>query len=129
MLLDTHALIWLLDDVSALGPHARERIRDAGTVYVSAASVWEVAIKMARGRLDASSQLLTQVADADLTWLPVTPDHAWSVRSVEGLPHGDPFDRLLVAQAATEQLTFVTADRAILGATLMPAVTMLDARL
>ena len=129
MLLDTHVLLWLLDDVPSLGHRARARIADADTVYVSAASVWEVAIKAARGRLEASPHLLTQVAEADLTWLPVTPDHAWAVQDTQGLPQRDPFDRLLVAQAAAEQLTFVTADRAILGATLTPSVTVLDARL
>ncbi|MEP6648643.1 MAG: type II toxin-antitoxin system VapC family toxin [Lapillicoccus sp.] len=129
MLLDTHALLWLLDDVPALGPRARAAIANAALVHASAASVWEVAIKVARGRLAASPDFLTQVEEASLRWLPVTPRHAWTVQTLEGLAQGDPFDRLLVAQAAEENLTFVSADRAILGASLTPAITVLDARL
>jgi PIN domain nuclease of toxin-antitoxin system len=76
-----------------------------------------------------SQALPKQIDAAGVEWLPVTPAHAWSVQYLTGLPHGDPFDRLLVAQAAAEQLTFVTADRAILTSELTPAVTVLDARL
>ena len=128
MLLDTHVVLWLLDNSSRLGPEARAAIMTSTAVHVSAASIWEIAIKASGGRLDVSDDLLQQIAEAAFTVLPVTETHAWGVRGLVGLPHGDPFDRLLVAQAAAEQLTFVTADRAILGATLSPEVTVLDAR-
>lgn len=129
MLLDTHVLLWLLAGHSRLGSATKHVIANASRVTLSAASAWEVAVKVTAGRLNAPEALLERVASAGLEWLPVTPDHAWSVRRLEGLPQGDPFDRLLVAQAAFERLTFVTADRAILGASLTPAVTVLDARL
>lgn len=129
MLLDTHALLWFLMDNSQLGPRARSALDAAGGVYISAASAWETAIKVASGRLEAPAALLAQATEAGLTWLSITPEHAWAVREIQGLPLGDPFDRLLVAQAASEQLTLLTADRAILGASLTPAVTVLDARL
>lgn len=128
MLLDTHVMLWLLMDNAQLGHRAKETMKRATNVYVSAASAWETAIKVASGRLTAPKTLLAQVTEADLTWLSVTPHHAWAVGELRGLPHADPFDRLLVAQAAAEQLTFVTADRAILAAPIIPAVTVLDAR-
>ena len=129
MLLDTHVLLWFMSSARALGSRARASIHDAPTLYASAASLWEIAIKSAAGRLDVRDDLLAKIEAARVEWLPVTPSHAWGVRDLVGLPHGDPFDRLLVAQAAVEQLTFVTADRAILGATLTPVVTVIDARL
>jgi len=129
VLLDTLALLWFLMNDSQLGPRARGALDTASGVYVSAASAWETATKVAAGRLEVPEALLAQAVEAGLTWLSIRPEHAWAVRETQGLPDGDPFDRLLVAQAAAEQLTFVTADRAILGATLTPSVTLLDARL
>lgn len=67
------------------------------------------------------------VEQAGLQWLPITPGHAWSTREVTGLPHRDPFDRLLVAQAREEGMPLLTADRALLAAEI-PGVTMLEAR-
>lgn len=128
MLLDTHVVLWLLDNAPRLGAETRAAILTAAAVHVSAASIWEIAIKVSGGRLDVSQDLLQHIADAALTVLPVTETHAWGVRDNFGMTHGDPFDRLLVAQAAAERLTFVTADRAILGATLTPTITVLDAR-
>ena len=129
MLLDTHTLLWLLDDETALGPKARSLINSASAVHASAASAWELAIKAARGRFKASPDFVGQVNEAGLVWLSVTTRHAWAVRTLSGLPHRDPFDRLLVAQAADEQMVLLTADRAILAATVSPAVTVINARM
>ena len=78
---------------------------------VSAASLWEIAIKVAIGKLDAPMDLPERVEDFGFELLAVTADHAWRVRSLP-LHHGDPFDRILVAQAQLEQLTIVTSDTA-----------------
>lgn len=128
-LLDTHVLLWLLDDSPQLGEHTRDWLAERATVHVSAASVWEVAIKAELGKLSVPEDLVARVEAAGLEWLAVSPQHAWAVRSVSGLPHRDPFDRMLLAQAATEGLTLVTADALILGAEIAPAVRIRDARL
>ena len=128
MLLDTHVLLWFMQSARELGPLASASIRSAAIVYASAASLWEIAIKMAAGRLEVRDDLLDKIEAARLEWLPVSPTHAWGVRNTVGLRHGDPFDRLLVAQAMAERLAFVTADRAILGAMLAPELSVVDAR-
>lgn len=130
MLLDTHVLIWLLEGDERLGVEARASMARVTDVHVSAASLWEIAIKVELGRLQAPDDLPDVVQRAGLQHLSVTAEHAWSVQQVAGLPHRDPFDRLLVAQAAVEGLTLLTADRALLAASarLQPAVRLLDAR-
>jgi PIN domain nuclease of toxin-antitoxin system len=108
LLLDTHVLIWW-DEGRRLAGAARRAIEAADTVYVSAASAWEVAIKIGLGRLRPSRTVEEAVEESGFLELPVTFRHA---QRVAGLPahHRDPFDRLLVAQAETEGLTFVTRD-------------------
>lgn len=110
LLLDTHALLWSVGDTDRLSPAARD-VLSAGVVpaYVSAASVWEIAIKRASGKLKAPDDLLDQVAAARFGELGVTFKHAMLAGS---LPrhHSDPFDRMLVAQAQSEKLTLVTGD-------------------
>jgi PIN domain nuclease of toxin-antitoxin system len=112
-LLDTHALLWWLFDDPRLGPAAREAMEDpANVVFVSAASVWEIAIKRALGKVSAPDDLSEQVEDAGFEPLPVGFDHAERVGALP-LRHRDPFDRLLVAQALVEGATIVTVDRLI----------------
>jgi PIN domain nuclease of toxin-antitoxin system len=89
---------------------ADEAIGDpANTPFVSAASVWEIAIKRALGKLAAPDDLLDQLEGRDVVSLPVTAGDAWYVRN---LPrhHQDPFDRVLVAQAVLRDLVVLTAD-------------------
>ncbi len=110
LLLDTHALLWWLDDPQRLSKTAREAIRDGkNTVYISAAVVWEIAIKRALGKLDAPHDLEAVMAANRFLPLPVTIPHALAV---ETLPnhHRDPFDRLLIAQALHEGFQFVSRD-------------------
>lgn len=112
-LLDTHALLWWLFDDPRLGPEARDVIGDpANVVFVSAVSVWEIAIKRAVGKLEAPHDVPDRIDDAGFERLPVGFDHAERVGT---LPrhHGDPFDRLLIAQALVEGATLVTSDRRI----------------
>lgn len=113
LLLDTHTLIWWLSASPRLGPSARAAIDDpASDVYVSAVSASEIAIKKALGKLTAPDDLEHQVTANGFTGLGLTIRHALAVGA---LPphHGDPFDRMLIAQARVEGLTFVTADRII----------------
>lgn len=108
LLLDTHVLIWW-DEGRRLEAGARRAIEEADTVYVSAASAWEVAIKIGLGRLRPSRTVELAASESGFLELPVTFRHA---ERVVRLPthHRDPFDRLLIAQADVEELTLVTRD-------------------
>lgn len=107
LLLDTHSLIWLSEGNRRLGGRAKAAIT-VGTVFVSSISVWEIAIKSAQGRLDATA-LLPWLEQADFPELAFTAAHG---RDAGALPrhHGDPFDRALVAQARVGNLVLVTSD-------------------
>jgi PIN domain nuclease of toxin-antitoxin system len=116
LLLDSHVLLWAYDDFRRLSSAARREMeRPSNTIYVSAASVWELAIKLASGKLRVRN--LTDVGEFEMRAiesgfieLPVTMRHAAAVADL-GLLHADPFDRLLIAQARIEGLTVVTTDR------------------
>ena len=113
LLLDTHIALWALTDDPRLSSQARALIEaPSNQVAVSAASVWEIAIKHALGRGDmpiSGAEALDWFRQAGYDLIPVTPAHA---AAVEQLPdhHRDPFDRLLVAQAATEPMRLLTHD-------------------
>ena len=130
LLLDTHVLLWLLAGDHRLGSGSRGAIEGAARVHVSAASLWEIAIKAGLGRLTVPDDLPDVVEASGLETLPVTSAHAWGVRHLAGLEHRDPFDRMLLTQAALEGLTFLTVDGAILAAAdrIEPRVEVLDAR-
>lgn len=124
VLLDTHVLLWLLDDSPRLGVRTRDRITRSGAVYVSAASTWELAIKAAIGKITLPDDLDDAIDRSAVRDLPVTRRHT-SVSDLTALPHKDPFNAILVAQATVERLTLVTADSKLLTA--LPDA--LDARL
>ena len=114
LLLDTHVLLWMAEGSRKLGKRAAAVIADpASEIWLSAASVWEIANKAARGRLRLSvpmaKWLPSRVRENDLQPLPVTQDH---VIAAAELPrhHEDPFDRMLIGQAQIEDLTILTAD-------------------
>lgn len=111
MLLDTHALLWFLaGDRRHIGKKLRARIEEEATT-VSSASIWEIAIKVRLGKLDAPPDLPDRVRQLGFDILPISAEHAWRVRD---LPphHRDPFDRLLIAQAQVERLPILSADPA-----------------
>jgi PIN domain nuclease of toxin-antitoxin system len=112
-LLDTHALIWFLKADAELSDYARSVLRDTGNVrFVSAASFWEIAIKVALGKIQLDlpfSELNLLMKKVGFEWLPIEFEHTLKVSSLP-LLHRDPFDRMLVAQALAEQLTIVTKD-------------------
>ena len=114
LLLDTHVLLWWLDDPAQLSEAAGAAIRDEGNVVcVSAATAWEIVIKKALGKLDAPDNLDEVLRDCRFTPLPISVAHALAVRSLP-MRHRDPFDRMLVAQAHTEGMTVVTRDPKVL---------------
>ncbi len=108
LLLDTHVLIWW-DEGRRLSAQARRAIAEAEEVFVSAASAWEVAIKVGLGRLRPTRTVEDAAGESGFVELPVTFQHASRVGSLP-LHHRDPFDRLLAAQAEVEGLTLVTRD-------------------
>ena len=111
LLLDTHALLWWLADAPLADP-AREAIASPeSTVLASAASVWEISIKRALGKLRTGEDLSGAIGAAGFDPLPIGVDHA---EAAGALPshHRDPFDRMLVAQAMITGSTLVTRDRA-----------------
>ena len=113
LLLDSHVLLWWLADDPRLGAKARGAISEGeNEVAVSAATVWEIEIKKAAGKLRTDADLWETVREGGFRELAITADHA---RDAATLPahHRDPFDRMLVAQARREGLTLVTADPAI----------------
>ena len=113
LLLDTHALVFLLSEPERLTRAAREAIGDpANDVAFSAVNVWEVEIKAALGKLvPPAEDTLAAARSLPLGELAMTADHA---RAAGRLPahHRDPFDRALIAQARVEGLTVVTRDGA-----------------
>ena len=108
LLLDTHVLIWW-DAGARLAPAAVRAIESADEVLVSAASAWEIAIKMALGKLSASRALADVITECGFAELPVLVRHTPLLATLPPL-HRDPFDRLLVAQAMADRLTLVTRD-------------------
>ena len=112
LLVDTHALIWLIEQDARLPPTVLDAVLDPDTdVFVSIASFWELSIKRGAGKLRFSdTDLNRSIAGAEFIELPIYRSHALAVSY---LPphHRDPFDRLLVAQAMIERLTLVTDDR------------------
>ncbi|MGH7918309.1 MAG: type II toxin-antitoxin system VapC family toxin [Candidatus Dormibacteraceae bacterium] len=112
LLLDTNVVVWLLvDDRRSISGSALAALEDEDNrTFVSAASVWEIAIKRSLGNLDLDPRWAAVLTGLDFDRLPVTSEHA---AYVEHLPwhHRDPFDRLLVAQAIVEGDALVTSDR------------------
>lgn len=113
LLADSHVLVWWLDDPGRLSAGAREAIADPrNDVLISAASIWELGLKIARGKLRMPENFLTVLREDGFSDLAVTNDHAR--RSIHLPPvHGDPFDRMLIAQSLEEGLVLVTRDQLI----------------
>ena len=114
LLIDTHILLWMAGEPERLSPSAAAALVDpANEVFVSAVSVWEIAIKRALGRLMFPLERLDALlAEMVVEVLDLTAAHAVAAGS---LPrhHDDPFDRALVAQARTEGMTLVSVDQAV----------------
>jgi len=113
LLLDTHVFLWVVMASERLTPAVRTRLRRAEAVYVSAASLWEIAIKSRLGKINGDAEALAAAIETSgFRELAVSARHAAAVAKLP-LHHSDPFDRLLIAQAFTEPLHLLTADRAL----------------
>lgn len=113
LLLDTHVALWALSSPERIAPEVREMLSDpAHAVHVSAATVWEVEIKRAIGKLSAPDGFAGECLDRGFDPLPIDLAHA---ERAGRLPphHADPFDRMLIAQAFEEDLVLVSDDRAL----------------
>ena len=109
VLLDTHLLLWALASPSKLSRRVRQRI-ESSEVFASAASIWEISIKSALGKLQASpAQVLAGIEPAGFDHLPINGEHAAKLADLPPI-HRDPFDRMLVAQASVEPMILMTDD-------------------
>jgi PIN domain nuclease of toxin-antitoxin system len=115
LLLDSQALLWLLDDNPRLGTQARRAIATAHAVHVSAATVWELTIKTMFGKLTVPAELAKRLPEQGLELLTITAEHAEAIRAFPELVRHDPFNRLIVAQASCAGLRLLTVDQVLLG--------------
>jgi PIN domain nuclease of toxin-antitoxin system len=113
LLLDTNIFLWAVMGSSALKDPVRRMMEEADEIYVSAVSIWEIAIKARLGKIEADTDLLVdEIAEVGFRDLPVKLRHAAAVAKLP-LYHSDPFDRLLIAQAIAEPLRFLTVDQSL----------------
>jgi len=112
-LLDTHTFIWLTENNPSLPNHLREIVDHADLVYVSIASLWEIAIKLNLGKLSLQRNYETigpTIEASDILILPISFEDTVQVRHLP-LHHGDPFDRILISQGITHSLPIISADK------------------
>ena len=109
LLLDTHVVLWWLADDLSLSAEIKDRLDHEPDVYVSSATVWEVAIKQAIGKLKEPADLAERVRNSGFRDLPIGSEHAIAAGRLPMI-HRDPIDRMLIAQARCEDLTLVTRD-------------------
>ncbi len=114
ILLDSHVLAWALLEQSRIGPKTRRLIDRSTSRFVSSLTHVEFTIKAMKGRVVVPAELLDDVESVGLEVLPFAARHAQCLREFTDLANHDPFDRMLLAQARADGLTFVTADRRLL---------------
>ncbi len=113
LLLDTHILIWWLSEASRLSQTEIDLITDTDNfIFVSAATAWEIVVKKMIGKLEAPDDLPAALAINNFLELPITIEHSQKLYQLP-LHHNDPFDRIMIAQAISEDLTFMTRDTKI----------------
>ncbi len=110
LLLDTHVFLWWRENNPGLKSEVKRAIAGADIAFVSAASAWEVAIKVSIGKLHVPGPVEAAVEQSGFAKLPVEFHHTAAITALPS-HHADPFDRMLIAQALTEGLTLVTHDR------------------
>jgi len=113
LLLDTHVFLWAVANHPSLKPAARRVMEGADQIFISAVSIWEIAIKTRLGKIHADpDELVNAIEASGFAELPVRALHAAGVAKLP-MHHPDPFDRLLIAQAMSEPLKLLTADSAL----------------
>lgn len=112
-LLDTHILLWWIGEAQKLDRHVFSIISNsANSIYVSSASIWEIAIKEALGKLKIDADLENLIEMNSFLELKISAKCASATRKLESI-HRDPFDRILITQAIENNLTLITADKQI----------------
>lgn len=116
ILLDTNVLIWLIDqkDSRSIGQRAKKLLGSASVVYASPISIFEIRIKTMLGKLESQQELLDDIQKSGLQMLDFSAEQAECVQDFPELVRHDPFDRMLLAQAQAENLTFLTSDKSLL---------------
>lgn len=113
-LLDTHAFLWAITEDARLSQRASDIFTGPSDLSLSMVSIWEILIKVQTGKLNlprpAGAYVLGQLAYNEIETLPVTLNHLLSFEKL-AVQHGDPFDRMLIAQSVEENLPIITADR------------------
>jgi len=110
-LLDTHTLVWWLANDATLSQTARKIIANPDNlIFISAASVWEIAIKKQIGKLNVPDNLEAQIEQEDFQAIPINISHAAYIEKLP-LHHKDPFDRIIIAQAICEKMKIITRDK------------------
>ena len=115
MLLDSHVVLWSVNDDPKLGTRCRSLIDDASHRFVSAVTHVELTVEAMRGKLGVPDNLPAQLASVGFTPLALEDRHVAGMRSFDNLARHDPFDRMLLAQALVEGIDFLTADRTLLA--------------
>jgi PIN domain nuclease of toxin-antitoxin system len=112
MLIDTHTLLWFLDDDNRLPAFIKQQIENAETVLVSIASLWEIAIKVNIGKLTLKTPFISIQQNLNTLGIDIAPITFADTETYLSLPlhHRDPFDRILVAQAIARNLVLVSRD-------------------
>lgn len=132
ILLDTHALVWLMEDSPRLGKKARARIEDErSAICVSVVSLWEIGILLEKERLSLPCPLrkwFERVVEGGITCVPLHAEHVLEASALPGAIHGDPGDRFLIATSRVTGWPLMTADQAILNYAAQRHVEILDAR-
>lgn len=114
LLLDTHIILWWLSNDPSLSENHRKMISDSNNVcFISAASIWEISIKTALGKLVIPCNYIDELRSEGFKELSITWRHSRLIRDLS-LYHRDPFDRMLIAQAKLENFTLLTVDEAVL---------------
>jgi len=114
LLLDTHAALWLVNEYEKLSPKASDLILDDNNeLFLSVASLWEIAIKVSKGKLTelngGVNTFITQIENMPIEFLPITPNHTILIEKLPFI-HKDPFDRIIIATAMSENMTILTDD-------------------
>jgi PIN domain nuclease of toxin-antitoxin system len=109
-LLDTHVLLWSLNNDPRLSRHHFDIIEAKENLTVSVVSIWEIAIKRSLGKLTTRDDLLGNITRRPIRILPIDEVHALETEQLP-LHHRDPFDRMLISQARVEELTILTSDK------------------
>lgn len=113
ILIDTHILIWHLEDDEQLSSHHGQLIEDpSNTVLISIASFWEIAIKTSRGKLELSKSIEDLISEIERSSIAILPIESKHIIQVSKLPfhHKDPFDRMIIAQVLVENVPIISTD-------------------